>query len=131
MGELGEFGRVTVGLSQRRLGIVAARADCVGNSFVADFARQSRREFQMITLLHPIWLALAIPIGALWFLWRYSSRLLRYTRLASLALILLGLCGLAIKLPSRNGTIIIAADRSLSMPQGAEGAQKELIDLIE
>src|SRR5262245_13809741 len=85
----------------------------------------------MITLLHPIWLALAIPIVALWFLWRYSSRFLRFTRLAILVLILFGLCGLAVKLPSRNGTIVVVADRSLSMPQGAESAQKEVIDLIQ
>jgi Mg-chelatase subunit ChlD len=84
----------------------------------------------MITLLHPIWLALVIPLAAAWLLWRHSSRLLRFTRLALLLLILFALCGLAVKLPSRNGTIVIVADRSLSMPQGAEAAQKEAIDLI-
>ena len=84
----------------------------------------------MITLLHPIWLALVIPLAAAWLLWRHSSRFLRFTRLASLSLIMLAMCGLAVKLPSRNGTIVIVADRSLSMPQGAEAAQKEAIDLI-
>src|SRR5262245_7222539 len=84
----------------------------------------------MITLLHPIWLALAIPLAAAWLLWRHSSRSLRCARLALLLLILLALCGLAIKLPSRNGTIVVVADRSLSMPQGAEATQKEAIDLI-
>jgi Mg-chelatase subunit ChlD len=84
----------------------------------------------MITLLHPIWLALAIPLAAAWLLWRHSSRFLRFTRLALLLLILLALCGLAVNLPSRNGTIVLIADRSLSMPQGAEAAQKEGIDLI-
>ncbi|HEU0177760.1 MAG TPA: VWA domain-containing protein [Blastocatellia bacterium] len=84
----------------------------------------------MITLVHPIWLALAIPLAASWLLWRHSSRFLRFTRLALLLLILLALCGLAVKLPSRNGTIVVVADRSLSMPQGAEAAQKEAIDLI-
>lgn len=84
----------------------------------------------MITLLHPIWLALAIPFIAAWFLWRHSSRFLRFTRLATLSLILLALGGLAVKLPSRNGTIVVVADRSLSMPQGAETAQKEAIDLV-
>src|SRR5262245_55144430 len=84
----------------------------------------------MITLLHPIWLALAIPLAAAWLLWRHTSRFLRYARLALLSLILLALCGLAVKLPSRNGTVVVVADRSLSMPQGAEAAQKEAIDLI-
>jgi len=84
----------------------------------------------MITLLHPIWLALAIPLAAAWLLWRHSSRFLRGARLALLLLILFALCGLAIKLPSRNGTIVVVADRSLSMPQSADAAQKEAIDLI-
>jgi Mg-chelatase subunit ChlD len=84
----------------------------------------------MITLLHPIWLALAIPLAAAWLLWRHSSRFLQFTRLALLLMILLALCGLAVKLPSRNGTIVIVADRSLSMPQGAEAAQREAIELI-
>src|SRR5215510_6111485 len=89
------------------------------------WTHQMMRQMMMITLLHPIWLALAIPLAAAWLLWRHSSRFLRFTRLA-----LLALCGLAIKLPSRNGTIVIVADRSLSMPQGAEATQKEAIDLI-
>jgi Mg-chelatase subunit ChlD len=84
----------------------------------------------MITLLHPIWLALAIPLAAAWLLWRHSSRFLRFARLALLLMILLALCGLAVELPSRNGTVVVVADRSLSMPQGAEAAQKEAIDLI-
>ena len=84
----------------------------------------------MITLLHPIWLALAIPLAAAWLLWRHSTRFLRFTRLALLLLILLALCGPAVRLPSRNGTTVVVADRSLSMPQGAEAAQKEAIDLI-
>src|SRR5262245_15506947 len=88
------------------------------------------RQMVMITLLHPIWLALAIPLAAAWLLWRHWSRFLRCARLALLLLILLALCGLAVKLPSRNGTIVVVADRSLSMPQGAEAAQKEAIDLI-
>jgi Mg-chelatase subunit ChlD len=53
-----------------------------------------------------------------------------FTRLALLLVILLALCGLAVKLPSRNGTIVVVADRSLSMPQNAEAAQKEAIELI-
>jgi len=94
------------------------------------WAHQMMRQMMMITLLHPIWLALAIPLAAAWLLWRHSSRFLRCARLALLLLILLALCGLAVKLPSRNGTIVVVADRSLSMPQGAEAAQKEAIDLI-
>src|SRR5262249_7218782 len=85
----------------------------------------------MITLLHPIWLVLAIPLLASWWAWRQSSRLLQYTRLVLLLLLLLALCGLAVKLPSRNGTIVVIVDRSLSMPPSSDAAQKEAIDLIQ
>ncbi|HEY8458910.1 MAG TPA: VWA domain-containing protein, partial [Blastocatellia bacterium] len=63
-------------------------------------------------------------------LWRHSSRFLRFTRLALLLTILLALCGLAVRLPSRKGTVVVVADRSLSMPQDAEAAQLEAIELI-
>jgi Mg-chelatase subunit ChlD len=84
----------------------------------------------MITLLHPIWLVLAIPLFVAWRLWRHSSRFLQIARLITLLLILLALGGLAVKLPSRNGTIVVVADRSLSMPSASDAAQKEAIDLI-
>ena len=41
------------------------------------------------------------------------------------------MCGFAVKLPRRAGTVVIAADRSLSMPHGSEARQKEAIDLIQ
>ncbi len=85
----------------------------------------------MITLLHPIWVALAIPLLVAWRVWRHSSRFLRFVRLALLLLVLLALCGLAVRLPSRNGTIVVIADRSLSMPPASDAAQKEAIDLVQ
>ncbi|MFN0109021.1 MAG: VWA domain-containing protein [Blastocatellia bacterium] len=85
----------------------------------------------MINLLTPIWLILAIPLFAAWWVWKPASRFLRYLRLTLLALILLALCGLAIKLPSRAGTVIVVADRSLSMPANAEAAERESIELIQ
>jgi Mg-chelatase subunit ChlD len=83
----------------------------------------------MITLLHPIWLALAIPLLAAWWLWRPASHLLQLTRLSVLLLVLLAICGLAVRLPSRAGTVVVIADRSLSMPPNSD--QKEAIDLIQ
>lgn len=85
----------------------------------------------MISLLNPIWLILTIPLFAAWWVWKPVSRFLRVARLALLALILLALCGLAIKLPSRAGTVIVVADRSLSMPANAEAAEREAIELIQ
>ncbi|HQR33171.1 MAG TPA: VWA domain-containing protein [Blastocatellia bacterium] len=85
----------------------------------------------MITLVNPIWLILAIPLFTAWWIWKPFSRFLRIARLALLSLILLALCGLSVKLPSRAGTVIVVADRSLSMPANAEAAEREAIELIQ
>lgn len=85
----------------------------------------------MVTFLNPIWLVLAIPLAVAWWLWKSASNFLRYVRLTLLALILLALCGLAIRLPSRTGTVVVVADRSLSMPVNAEAAEREAIELIQ
>ena len=85
----------------------------------------------MIAFLHPIWLVLAIPLLVAWWLWRPSSRFLRSIRLAIIVLALLALCGLAISLPSRQGTVVVVADRSLSMPANRDAMQREAIELIQ
>jgi hypothetical protein len=85
----------------------------------------------MITFLHPIWLVLVIPLLAVWWVWKPASRFLQFIRLAITLLILLALSGLAVNLPSRTGTVVVVADRSLSMPAGSEAAQKEMIELIQ
>ncbi|HLG15306.1 MAG TPA: VWA domain-containing protein [Blastocatellia bacterium] len=83
-------------------------------------------------LLHfPIWLLLIIPLAAAMWLWRLPSRLLRALRLAALVLVVLAMCGLAIKLPSRTGTLVVVADRSESMPPGVDASHKEAINLIQ
>ena len=84
-----------------------------------------------MTLLHPIWLLLLIPLIISLRVWKLPSRLLTGLRLAILSLILLAMCGLAVKLPSRAGTVIVVADRSQSMPPDSEAKQKEAIDLIQ
>ena len=85
----------------------------------------------MITFINPIWLVLAIPLLVAWWIWRPASRFLQFTRLAILLLALLALCGLAIRLPGRRGSVVVVVDRSLSMPAGSEASQKEAIELIQ
>jgi Mg-chelatase subunit ChlD len=82
-------------------------------------------------LLHPIWLFLAIPLALSLGLWRMPSRLLLILRALTLLLLLAVLCGAVLRLPSQAGTIVVVADRSLSMPSGSETAQKEAIDLLQ
>ncbi len=82
-------------------------------------------------LLHPVWLLLAVPLGVSLLLWRLPSRFLQGLRAVTLLLVLLALAGLAVRLPSRAGTVIVVADRSLSMPADASDRQKQVIDLIQ
>ena len=84
-----------------------------------------------MTLLHPIWLLLLIPLIISLRVWKLPSRLLGILRLAILSLILLAMCGLAVKLPSRVGTVVVVTDRSQSMSPDSEAKQKEAIDLIQ
>ena len=84
-----------------------------------------------MTLLHPIWLLLLIPLIISLRVWKLPSRLMGGLRLTILSLILLAMCGLAVKLPNRAGAVVVVADRSQSMPLNSEAKQKEAIDLIQ
>ena len=84
-----------------------------------------------MTLLDPVWLVLALPLAAALWRLRQPTRLLTGVRGAALLLVLLALAGLAVRLPSRAGTVVVVADRSRSMPAGSEAAHKELIDLLD
>ena len=84
-----------------------------------------------MTLLQPIWLLLLIPLTISLRVWRLPSRFLEVLRLLVLCLILLAMCGLAVKLPIRTGTVVVVADRSQSMPPDSDAKQNEAIDLIQ
>lgn len=83
-----------------------------------------------MTFLHPIWLLLAVPLGAALVAWRLPTLQLAL-RLVVLVLLLLALGGLALVWPSPAGTVVVVADRSRSMPGDAEDAQKIAIDLLQ
>ncbi len=84
-----------------------------------------------MVLFHPFWLVLVIPLAVGLWIWPLSSRLLQVLRAAALCLILLALCGLAVRLPGRAGTVVVVADRSYSMPPDSDAAEKEAIGLIQ
>jgi uncharacterized membrane protein len=75
-------------------------------------------------------LFLLIPLVLALWRWPMPSRLLLVLRALGLALLMLALCGLALWLPSRAGTVIVVADRSLSMPADSDTTLKEAIDLV-
>jgi len=83
-----------------------------------------------VTLLEPIWLLLALPLLAALLRYPLSGRLLNSLRAATILLTVFALAGLAIRLPSRAGTVVVVVDRSRSMPPGSDADHKELIDLL-
>jgi Mg-chelatase subunit ChlD len=85
--------------------------------------------FSMI-LHYPIWLLLTIPLGIALWLWRLPGPLLQALRITSVVLIILAMCGLAIKLPARAGTVVVVVDRSESMPPNSDSSHKEAINII-
>ncbi len=80
---------------------------------------------------HPVWLALAVPLAAALWLWRMPTRWLLGLRIALTVLIVVAAAGPAVRLPSRAGTVVVVADRSLSMPPGTDAAQAEAVDLVQ
>ncbi|MFO0878548.1 MAG: VWA domain-containing protein [Gemmataceae bacterium] len=83
-----------------------------------------------MTLLTPVWLILAVPLTVALVVWRPPTRLLLALRIVSALLVLLALAGLSLRLPSRAGTVVVVADRSLSMPAEGLPQQKEVVDII-
>ena len=83
-----------------------------------------------MTFLNPIWLLLIIPLGVVAWVWPAPSRSLSVLRILVIALVVLAMSGLAVMLPSRSGTVVVVADRSLSMPPDASDTQLEAIRLM-
>ncbi len=83
-----------------------------------------------MTLLEPLWLLLAVPLFAALLRYPLSGRLLNGLRAATILLAVLAIAGLAVRLPSRAGTVVVVVDRSRSMPAGSDADHKELIDLL-
>jgi hypothetical protein len=83
-----------------------------------------------MTLADPFWLVLAIPLAMSLGLWPLPSRLLAALRCTALVMLLLALCGLGLRLPIRSGTVVLVADRSLSMPPESEPLEREAADIV-
>ncbi len=84
-----------------------------------------------MTFLDPLWLVLSLPLGALLWLRRPASSGLLFLRAGVTVLLVLALSGLALRIPSRAGVVVIVADRSLSLPGNADALQRELIATVE
>lgn len=79
----------------------------------------------------PHWLLLILP--ALWVMFRIRmpARKILLLRLIILILVLSALAGAQLKLPGRDGMILVVADRSLSMPANSDERVKETLELLK
>ena len=78
----------------------------------------------------PIWFLLIIPLGVTLFLWKLPSRTLLVIRILFWLLLILALADMALRLPRKNGTVVVIADRSLSMPGDSLEKENEAIKII-
>ncbi|MCS7166493.1 MAG: VWA domain-containing protein [Gemmatales bacterium] len=82
-------------------------------------------------LSEPGWLFLALPFFLAWRYWPQSSRWSQALRATTLVLLLLALAGLAIPQQTREGVLVVVADRSASMPPESDARHKEVVDLLQ
>jgi len=78
----------------------------------------------------PIWLLLIIPAALLMWSYPLPNRIMRWLRLMAYLVIIPAIAGLRLKLPGSDGTTVVIADRSASMPHDAEQTQNEIIKII-
>lgn len=84
-----------------------------------------------MTLTHPVWLLLLLPLVVAWLAWRPASRWVWGLRVVSLALIVLALSGLSTERRQQAGVVVVVADRSLSMPANHDSRQLSLVALMQ
>ncbi|MDD3117612.1 MAG: VWA domain-containing protein [Victivallales bacterium] len=80
---------------------------------------------------NPVWLLLGIPLLILLFLRPPSRRGLVVLRVLLLLTVLLALAGLSISRRSGEGTVIVLADRSFSMPADSDRQQREVCNILQ
>lgn len=84
-----------------------------------------------MTFASPAWLLLALPLALAYVRWRPATRALRVLRIGALLALLCALARLAVVLPSRQGTVVVVADRSASMPIDGDAREREVIRDLE
>ncbi len=84
-----------------------------------------------MTFSSPFWLLLAIPLALALIRWRPATRALWVLRVSAFIAVVLALARLAIVMPSRQGTVVVVADRSASMPRDADAREREAVRDLE
>jgi len=83
-----------------------------------------------MTFSWPFGLILVVPLLLAYWWARIPARALTPLRVLTLLALLLAIGGLSLRLPSRQGCVVVVADRSLSMPDGSLAQQKEIVELL-
>lgn len=81
-------------------------------------------------LTEPHWLLLLLPLLWLIFTYRPDSRKILYLRIVLIILLCLALAGPVIKVPGRDGVILVLADKSASMPSNQDKRINETMTLL-
>lgn len=84
-----------------------------------------------MSLSQPFWLLCLVPAYFLWRAFPLSNRLARVLRALLWSLLILALAGPAISWKQRSGTVIVVADRGLSMPDSVHARIRETMSLLE
>lgn len=77
--------------------------------------------------MNPVWLMLLIPVCVVLWLLPMPNRALQVLRGLLCLLIILALCQPTLMIPGPDGTVVVVADRSQSMPTDASELQRETI----
>ncbi len=83
----------------------------------------------MFTEIH--WLSLLLPAIFVVYLLKSESRVLNFLRIVFVLLVILGLARPVITTLSSDGTLIVVADRSSSMPRDKDASIREVIDILK
>jgi Mg-chelatase subunit ChlD len=79
----------------------------------------------------PIWFLLIIPLTVLLVFWKPSNRTLLVLRILFWTMIILAMADTALRLSQKNGTVVVIADRSLSMPANSCKQEEEAVRIIK
>lgn len=79
----------------------------------------------------PVWCLLIIPLAVLLVFWKLPSRTLLTLRIIFWAMIILAMADTALRMSQKSGTVVVIADRSLSMPENSQKQEEEAVRIIQ
>ena len=84
-----------------------------------------------VIVWQPAAFLILLPLLALFTIRRLPTRILNVLRVLLYLMIAAAMGGVSVRLPERAGTLVVLADRSRSMPDGARQEMEQLIHRLE